>query len=282
MLSLRRQISPDLCHRATPSSPRTLRRLVFSHTATTWPPRSGSRVRVASFRSRPAASVHAWHVLARTTRVSTQQSCRRLRRGGHRPHSTPRLASRLPAALAAARRALARPVRDTGRTARLGPRPSALGSGGCAPEAQSPTTRRCHLSPCDSRFGSACAGSARQGHRAYHPPRLLTPQSRGGCVTEDTGRAPLSVWPHCRLLFQRLACARRTQSAWIHAIAHDSATLFGPPCCFVLACATTPPRTLAAVCTRPPHMRHSPAATAPAVPLLLASRLARADCYSRD
>ena len=170
MLSLRRQVSPGLCHRATPSSLRTLPSSRCRPALRPWPPRSRSHVRVASPRSRPATFTHARHVLART-RVSTRPS-----RGGCVVEDTGRtLLLATPhgcAALAAVRRVLLGPSGTLSA-----PSISVLGISvvvAVPPRAPSPTTRRCHPSPCDSCFGSACAGSARQGHRAHRPPRLTT------------------------------------------------------------------------------------------------------------
>ena len=119
MLSLRRQVPPGLCHRATPSLPRTLpssRALLrCDPVATTLPISRPSGLFPSDFHA-CSACVGSDHQGLDSAKL------RRLRRGGHRPHATPRLASRLPAAPAAAQRVLARPTRDTERTARLGPR----------------------------------------------------------------------------------------------------------------------------------------------------------------
>ena len=80
---------------------------------------------------------------------------RRLRHEGHRPHAAPRLASRSPAALAAARRALTRPVWDSERTTHRGLRHSvvaAVSHGGHRPRA----------APCLSPRLSAAVAAARR------------------------------------------------------------------------------------------------------------------------
>eukprot|EP01045_Picozoa_sp_COSAG04_P028885 COSAG04_NODE_4603_length_1994_cov_2.033245_2_plen_306_part_00 len=108
------------------------------------------------------------------TSVLDSAGLRRLRRGRHRPHAAPRLASRSPAVLAAARRVPTRPVRDTERTATSTP-------------------------------GTALRLLRRGGHRpraASRPFSRLVGRCRcGGCVTDDTDRALLLVSPHDRQLF---------------------------------------------------------------------------------
>jgi len=118
MLSLRRQVSPGLCHRATPSSPRTLPSSRCRPALRPWPPRSRSHV-------------SEWPLPGLAQRLSCMLGMcwlgpcldsaepRRLRRG-HRPHATPRYAPRLRCPCCGTACA-ARPVRDTEHTAHLGP-----------------------------------------------------------------------------------------------------------------------------------------------------------------
>ena len=129
MLSLRRQVSPGLCHRATPSSPRTLPSSRCRPALRPWPPRSRSHV-------------SEWPLPGLAQRLSCMLGMcwlgpcldsaepRRLRRG-HRPHATPRYAPRLRCSCCGPACA-ARPVRDTERTVHLGPWDQRCG--GCAPE----------------------------------------------------------------------------------------------------------------------------------------------------
>ena len=129
MLSLRRQVSPCLCHRATPSSPRTLPSSRCRPALRPWPPRSRSHV-------------SEWPLPGLAQRLSCMLGMcwlgpcldsaepRRLRRG-HRPHATPRYAPRLRCSCCGPACA-ARPVRDTERTVHLGPWDQRCG--GCAPE----------------------------------------------------------------------------------------------------------------------------------------------------
>ena len=142
MLSLRRQVPPGLCHRATPSPPRTLPSslalLRYDHVATTLPISRPSGLFPSDF--------HACSVCVGSDHQGLDSAkLRRLRRGGHRPHATPRLASRLPAAPAAAQRVLARPTRDTERTARLGSRLYVVsGCGAQRPRRTTPATNNAH------------------------------------------------------------------------------------------------------------------------------------------